>query len=127
MGAATERTYVAARPTTAHTGDDSMQTTTPTTLCDAFSATVAAHPGAPALRSADGSIAWSWREYAERAGAAAAGLHGLGVRRGDTVALWLANRPEFHVADTAAALLGAAPFSVYPTFTTDQAAHVIGD
>ncbi len=56
-----------------------------------------------------------------------AGLHGIGVRRGDTVALWLSNRPEFHVADTAAMQLGAAPFSVYPTFTVEQAEHVVGD
>jgi acyl-CoA synthetase (AMP-forming)/AMP-acid ligase II len=49
------------------------------------------------------------------------------VRRGDTVALWLSNRPEFHVADTATTHLGAAPFSVYSTFTVEQAEHVIGD
>ena len=32
-----------------------------------------------------------------------AGLHRLGVRRGDSVALLLSNRPEFHLADMAAA------------------------
>ena len=98
-----------------------------TTLCDAFPATAAAHAGEPALRTADGSLAWTWREYADRVRAAAAGFHGVGVRRGDTVALWLSNRPEFHVADTAAMQLGAAPFSIYPTFTVEQAEHVVGD
>ena len=97
------------------------------TLCDTFAATTAARADAPALRTADGSIAWTWREYADRVRAAAGGLHGVGVRRGDTVALWLSNRPEFHVADTAAMQLGAAPFSVYSTFTVEQAEHVIGD
>ena len=72
-------------------------------------------------------MAWTWREYAERAAAAAAGFGGIGVRRGDTVAMWLSNRPEFHVADTAAMQLGAAPFSVYSTFTVEQAEHVVGD
>ena len=38
-------------------------------------------------------------------------LHGLGVRRGDTVGLMMVNRPEFHVVDAAAMLLGATPFS----------------
>ena len=70
---------------------------------------------------------WTWREYSDRVAAAAAGLAGLGVGRGDTVALWLTNRPEFHVADTAALLLGATPFSVYSTFTSEQGEHVIGD
>jgi long-chain acyl-CoA synthetase len=97
------------------------------TLCDAFAATVAAHPDDPALRSADGAIAWTWREYAEHVHAAAAGLHGVGVRRRDTVALWLSNRPEFHLADTAAMLLGAVPFSIYTSATAEQAEHVIGD
>ncbi len=97
------------------------------TLCDAFAATVTAHADEPALRTADGAIAWTWRDYADRVAATAAGLAGLGVQRGDTVALWLSNRPEFHVADTAAMQLGAVPFSIYATFTVQQAEHVVGD
>jgi long-subunit acyl-CoA synthetase (AMP-forming) len=97
------------------------------TLCRVFAATAVAHADAPALRSADGEVEWTWHDYAERARAASAGLAGIGVHRGDTVALWLANRPEFHVADTAASMLGAAPFSVYATFTVEQAEHVIRD
>jgi long-subunit acyl-CoA synthetase (AMP-forming) len=97
------------------------------TLGDALFTTASARPDAPALQTLDGATRWTWREYADRAAATAAGLAGLGVRRGDTVALWLTNRPAFHVADTAAVLLGAAPFSVYPSFTVEQAEHVIGD
>ena len=52
--------------------------------------------------------------------ALAAGLAALGVERGDTVALMLPNRPEFHIADTAAMHLGATPFSIYNTYTPDQ-------
>jgi long-chain acyl-CoA synthetase len=74
------------------------------TLCDAFAATVAAHAGKPALRTADGAIEWTWREYAERVFVAAAGLAGLGVQRCDSVALWLSNRPasraRFSCAET---------------------------
>ena len=96
------------------------------TLGDAFAATAAAHAGEPALRTARGERGpGASTPSAPRA--AAAGLHGLGVGRGDTVALWLSNRPEFHVADTAAMQLGAAPFSIYSTFTVEQAEHVVGD
>ncbi len=98
-----------------------------TTLCQTFAATAAARAGEPALRSADGAIEWTWGEYAERVREAAAGFAGLGVGNGDTVALWLTNRPEFHVADMAAMQIGAAPFSVYSTFTVEQAEHVVGD
>jgi long-chain acyl-CoA synthetase len=111
-------------PTPTPTPTPTQQTTT---ICDAFAATVAAHADAPALRTADGATAWTWGDYADRVRAASAGLAGLGVGHGDTVALWLANRPEFHVADTAAVHLGAAPFSVYSMFTVEQAEHVIGD
>jgi long-chain acyl-CoA synthetase len=97
------------------------------TLSAAFSATAAAHADEPALRAAHSSLSWTWGDYAQHVVAAAAGLHGVGVRRGDTVALWLSNRPEFHVADMAATQLGAAPFSVYSTFTVEQAEHVVGD
>jgi long-subunit acyl-CoA synthetase (AMP-forming) len=97
------------------------------TMSGAFGITAARWADRSALRSADGSVDWTWAEYERRARQAAAGLAGLGVRHGDTVALWLTNRPEFHVADTGALLLGLAPFSVYPTFTVDQAEYVIGD
>src|SRR5215207_4497483 len=59
--------------------------------------------------------------------ALAGGLHHLGVRRGDTVALMISNRPEFMIADLAAMTLGATPFSIYLTSAPDQVAYVIGD
>jgi long-subunit acyl-CoA synthetase (AMP-forming) len=87
----------------------------PTTLCAAFQRTAAADPDAVALRTpADGSRI-TWRDYAHRIGRIAAGLAALGVARGDTVALMLTNRPEFHLVDTAAIHLGATPFSIYNT------------
>ena len=49
------------------------------------------------------------------------------MRRGDTVALMLGNRPEFHIADLAAMTLGATPFSIYQTFTPAQIAFIVGD
>jgi long-subunit acyl-CoA synthetase (AMP-forming) len=98
-----------------------------TTACGALAITAARFADQPAIRSADGRVDWTWTEYWRRAREAAAGLAGLGVEHGDTVALWLTNRPEFHVADSGAMLLGAAPFSIYPTLTVEQAEHVIGD
>src|ERR1700738_177063 len=94
------------------------------TMCEAFQATAAAEPDAIALRNADGSVQLSWREYAERVRHVACGLAALGVRRGDTVALMMSNRPEFHVCDTAAYHLGATPFSIYNTSAPDQIAHL---
>ncbi len=39
----------------------------------------------------------------------------------------LTNRPEFHIADTAAISLGATPFSLYQTLTPEQIAYQLND
>ncbi|QKW34724.1 long-chain fatty acid--CoA ligase [Actinomadura sp. NAK00032] len=96
-------------------------------LADLFQRTAAARPGEVALRASDGSVELTWREYAERVRRIAGGLASLGVRRGDTVALMLTNRPEFHLADTAALHLGATPFSVYNTSPPAQIAHLFAN
>jgi long-chain acyl-CoA synthetase len=103
-----------------------LTTTRTTTLCALFRATAAKRGDQPALRTPDGSTTLTWTDYAEQVRAFAAGLHGIGVRRGDTVAFWMSNRPEFHVADAAALHLGAAAFSV-STLTPAQGEHVIAD
>ena len=100
--------------------------TEPATVFQAFQATVERHASEPALRGADG-VEWTWKQYADRVRAAAAGLSELGVGRGDTMALLGLQPPEFHVADTAAMHLGAAPFSIYPTYTVEQTEQVIAD
>lgn len=84
------------------------------TLCAAFQRTLAADPGAPALRAHGGGRALSRTEYGRAVEELAGGLAGLGLGRGDTMALLLTNRPEFHLVDTAALHLGAVPFSLDP-------------
>jgi len=97
------------------------------TACEAFQATAAAHPDRPAIRTRGDEFTCSWGEYAARVQTIAAGLAAAGVSRGDTVALMLANRPEFHFADAAVMHLGATPFSVYNTYTKEQIAHLLQD
>ena len=99
----------------------------PTTVCAAFQATAAANPDAVALRTKGDEIAITWREYAERVRRIAGGLHDLGLRRGDTLALMLTNRPEFHLLDAAAMHLGAVPFSIYNTSSPEQADFLVRD
>jgi long-subunit acyl-CoA synthetase (AMP-forming) len=98
-----------------------------TTFCEAFHATAAVEPDAVALRASDGSLELTWAQYAARVQTIAAGLHDLGVRRGDTVAILMGNRPEFNLVDTAAFHLGATPFSIYNTSSPEQIAHVFAN
>jgi long-subunit acyl-CoA synthetase (AMP-forming) len=96
-------------------------------FAEAFLQTARTHPTGLALRTLDDSVALTWGDVQRRANALAGGLARLGVGHGDTVALMLANRPEFHLADVAAMLLGAVPFSVYQTSSPEQIEYVVGD
>jgi long-subunit acyl-CoA synthetase (AMP-forming) len=97
------------------------------TMAEVFRITAREHPDRVAVRTKDDAISLTWAQLRERSDAFAGGLHRLGVRRGATVALMLANRPEFHIADLAAMTLGAAPFSIYATSSPDQIAYVVAD
>jgi long-chain acyl-CoA synthetase len=97
------------------------------TLGEALRRTAAAHPHVVAVRTLDDGVSLTWADVRARVDALARGLASLGVARGDTVALMMGNRPEFHLADLAAVTLGAAPFSIYQTFSVEQIAYVVGD
>ncbi len=97
------------------------------TLCAAFQATAAAQGDRIALRTPGDGLAVTWAGYAERVRATAARLAGLGVGRGDTVALLLANRPEAAWVDVAGMHLGAAGLSLYLAGTPAAHAYVLDD
>jgi long-chain acyl-CoA synthetase len=97
------------------------------TLAEAFRITAAQRAGDVAVRTKDDEVSWTWAELSERVDTLAAGLHGLGLRKGDTIALMLGNRPEFHQADLAAMMVGATPFSIYMQYTPDQIQYVVSD
>jgi long-chain acyl-CoA synthetase len=97
------------------------------TMCEAFQKTADTHPDRTALRLKDDEVSISWGEYAERTRTLAAGLAALGVGKGDTMAIILTNRPEFHLADAAAMHLGATCFSIYNTYSPEQIEFLVGD
>src|SRR3954447_15437931 len=97
------------------------------TLAEAFRITVEDHPDRLAVRTLHDEVAYTWAQLRDKVDALAGGLSRLGVRRGDTVALMISNRPEFMIADLAAMTLGATPFSIYLTSAPDQVAYVVKD
>jgi long-chain acyl-CoA synthetase len=94
------------------------------TLCEAFAHTVERYPDRMALITPDGS-SLTWGAYGAQVRQVAAGLHELGLRRGDTFALMLSTRIEFHLLDAAAFMLGAVPFSIYNTAPPQDVAYVL--
>ena len=96
----------------------------PATMCEAFQRTAAIDPDAVALRTPGGTQTLTWREYAAQVRRVAAGLAGLGVRRGDTVSLMMANRIEFYPLEVGAQHVGATSFSVYNTLPAEQLTYL---
>ncbi|MEZ0049428.1 long-chain acyl-CoA synthetase [Mycobacterium sp. MAA66] len=99
----------------------------PPTLCGAFQENVQRYADRVALRTPGNAMQVTWREYGVRVRSIANGLATLGVGHGDTVALMLTNRPEFHLCDTAVLHTGATPFSMYNTNPAETLAHLFGN
>jgi long-chain acyl-CoA synthetase len=97
------------------------------TITQALEHTAGRVPNRIAVRTKGGDETITWSQLRDRADALAAGLRKLGVGKGDTVALMLGNRPEFHVADVAVMTLGATPFSIYQTYAPEQIQYVVSD
>ena len=53
------------------------------------------------------SVRWSWREFDRLTNIVARGLYAMGVRKGDHVAIWATNVPEWLLTMFASAKLGA--------------------
>ncbi|MHA7651283.1 fatty acid--CoA ligase FadD11 [Mycobacterium sp. ML4] len=99
----------------------------PRTLCEAFQRNAIVDPDAVAVRTPGGTEELTWRDYHEQVRRVAGGLTGLGVRRGDTVSLMMANRVEFYPLEVGAQHVGATSFSVYNTLPAEQLAYVFGN
>ncbi len=85
------------------------------------------HAARPAVRHKDFGIwhSWTWAKMLADVRAYAVGLHGLGLRRGDTVAIVGTNRPKLYWSMTAAQMLGAVPVPVYADALPNELANVL--
>ena len=99
------------------------------TLCEMFWGAVRAHGPRPAQEwHEDG--AWRSRTYAEFGQAVrdvAHGLLALGVKKGDRVAIWSKNCPQWAEVDFANQTAGLVTVPVYDTLTGDKGAYILDD
>ena len=81
----------------------------------------------PAMRHKDLGIwqTWTWAETLELVRAYAVGLHRLGVKRGETVAIVGANRPKLYWSVMAVQMLGAVPVPVYADAVAEELSFVL--
>lgn len=98
-------------------------------LAHMFRDTVAKYAYRPASRvRVDGR--WRIRTYAQmrrRVDAISLALVEHGVQRGDRVAIFSHNSPEWIEIDLAVMTVGAVPVPIYPTSTSEQVVHIVSD
>lgn len=86
-----------------------------------------AYRQADSLALTDGSRSLSYAELAQAVQAAAGGLMGLGVQRGQRVGIWLEKRTEAVVASFAASRAGAVMVPINPLLKPEQVGHIVRD
>src|SRR6185437_3252903 len=81
----------------------------------------------PAMRHKDLGIwqTWTWAQTLELVRAYAVGLHRLGLKRGETIAIVGANRPRLYWSVMAAQVLGAVPVPVYADAVAEELSYVL--
>src|SRR5215207_9342096 len=101
----------------------------PATLVDVFTRVAERHKRADTLnyKSGDRWISISSDEMLRRAKLIAAGLHAIGVQRGDRVALLSESRAEWTLADAGSIFAGAIDVPIYPTLTPPQVRYILND
>ncbi len=84
-------------------------------------------PARIAFRHKDFGIwqSWTWHDVHENIRAFAAGLHALGLKRGDKLAILGSNRPRLYWSMAAAQWLGAVPVPVYSDSVAEEIAYVL--
>jgi long-chain acyl-CoA synthetase len=68
---------------------------------------------------------WTWAEVLDFVRAYAVGLHRLGLKRGETIAIVGANRPKLYWSVMAAQMLGAVPVPVYADAVAEELSFVL--
>jgi len=101
----------------------------PATLVDVFLGVARKHkrPDTLNYKSGDRWVPISSDEMIERATNIAAGLHAIGVKPGDRVALLSESRAEWTLTDAGSIFAGTIDVPIYPTLTPPQVRYILND
>jgi fatty-acyl-CoA synthase len=86
------------------------------TIPAAFARTAACHGACDGAVFVEHGLRWSYAELARQVDLLAAGLHRLGLRKGDRVGIWSPNRPEWVLTQFATARLGLIMVNINPAY-----------
>ena len=106
-----------------------LQARQPATLTELFEfvARVHSRPDTLNYKKDDRWQSISSSELLQRARAIAAGLHSLGIKPGDRVALLSESRAEWTLTDAGCIFAGAIDVPIYPTLTPPQVQYILKD
>jgi fatty-acyl-CoA synthase len=71
------------------------------------------------------NIRWTYQDYRDRANAVARGLMALGLNKGDHIAVWAANLPEWPLLMMAAAKAGLVLVTVNPVLRASEVEYIL--
>ncbi len=99
----------------------------PETVPALFQRTAARRPDQPALffKAGERWVPISWSEYGQAVSRLGNALLSEGLHPQDRVAIWLANRPEWQIADLAILHAGLTTVAIYQTLAPDQVKYLL--
>src|SRR3989442_681922 len=71
------------------------------------------------------NLRWTYQEYRERANQVARGLMALGLHKGDHIAVWAVNLPQWLLVEMAAAKAGLALVTVNPVLRAHEVEYIL--
>ncbi len=89
-------------------------------------ATAARWPDRLAVVFREPGVRWTWAQFAAEVDALAAGLHALGLVRGDRVGIWSPNRVEWLVTQFATARIGVILVNINPAYRLSELEYALG-
>ncbi|MFJ4291755.1 AMP-binding protein [Cupriavidus sp. NPDC089707] len=95
------------------------------TVPELLAQTVARFAQRDAVAFREQGVRWTWQQFAEAIDALAAGLHALGLVRGDRVGIWSPNRVEWVVTQFATARLGLVLVNINPAYRLSELEYAL--
>ena len=83
------------------------------------------HPNHEAVIYADRNLRWSYKEFNDECRIVAKGLMRLGIDKGDHLAIWATNTPEWLTAQFATAKMGAILVTVNTNYRTTELEYLL--
>jgi fatty-acyl-CoA synthase len=95
------------------------------TIGEMVDSIAAKYPDNEAVVSVHENIRWTYREFLGRVNRVARGLMGLGVEKGDRVAIWAMNYADWIVVQFATSRIGAIMVNINPAYRTYELEYVL--